>query len=241
MKLIQTGDQILIKQNGLGQLVLGLIFFMVGVILLVLGVRPANGSGSPTTLLLVGGLFALIGLLVIIFAKSQKTTLVKGGQCEVRTKRLLGGKTTDQGFPSSSIAKVRLNVYWQQSGGSSSTNNQPQRRSNLSLIMNDQSQLELADAGASNVSINGLNLGAFSKAPLYAEADQLAKFLEIPLEVGDNGQYGLTGGVGLPTAAPVISNVTVPTAPPSSAAPSPSTKPMAETPSEADHESSVTS
>src|SRR5206468_1707555 len=60
------------------------------------------------------------------------------------------------------------------------------RRSNLSVVLADNSIVDLASKSGGSMSLNGMNLTSLiSKPPLTNEANQLSQFLGVPLESTD--------------------------------------------------------
>ena len=85
MKLIQSNDQMVIKQGGAGQLIAGLIFIIIGIGVAVVffgGLLPAdsNGRHAPILIGLIGLLFAGIGLVLLRSAQNRTITIQKGGE-----------------------------------------------------------------------------------------------------------------------------------------------------------------
>jgi hypothetical protein len=198
MKIIQTGNQIIIKQGGATQLIAGIIFIVIGIALAIaIGggmLHDSNGRKPSPLIALFGVIFAVIGILVFLTAKNRTVTIEQSGTTVVDAKKLIGGKDVNQSFPTSSIVAVRLSTYMDNtstntgSGVNFGNNNGQQRRSTLSLLLNNNDMVELGSSsgGNSGLSVNGLNVSnLISKAPLSKEANQIATFLGVPLQADD--------------------------------------------------------
>jgi hypothetical protein len=192
MKVTQTADQIELDSSGFGQLLLGVILIIAGVLVAIFmhGSTGDDGKQAPIWVTLIGVGIAIGGLLSIIFARNRSVVVQRGGNATVRTKRLIGGGTQEQSVPAASIVAVRLSTYLQNTGSDNNTvGNDPanSRRSVLYLVLNNNDLVQVGSSGSSNgFSMNGLNIGGLiSKAPLSKEAGQLSEFLGVPLQADD--------------------------------------------------------
>jgi len=200
MKFIQTDTQTEIRMGASTQLIVSIIFIIVGAAISIGGLHLPNNShgqtataanGSTTTtsahagpiLIGFGLVFFIVGVLTALNAKSERTLIVKGGNTTVTTRRLLGGATVSQSFPTASIKTVRLNSYI------SGTNTGPTnggRQSNISLVLVDNTIVDVATKAGNGFKVNGLSLSSLiGKPPLTNEANQLSQFLGVPLESAD--------------------------------------------------------
>ncbi|HEX5797726.1 MAG TPA: hypothetical protein VFX79_00065 [Candidatus Saccharimonadales bacterium] len=194
MKIQTSGEQMQIKTGGITQLVMGIIFSLVGIFIVVLpflGAEDSNGNKMPMWLGLVGLVFFAIGVFLFLSAKSKMIKLVKNGQSNITTKKLLGGGTHTQDFQTSAIVAVNLSTRNEYVNTGTSTNNSRstmQRRSDLHLILNDNSTIEItSSSGQSGFSLNGINMTSLvRKAPLSKEAEQIAGFLGVPVKYEDS-------------------------------------------------------
>lgn len=87
MKLSQSSTQITIKQSGVGQVVIGILFIAIGLVVTVTSLAKDAEMLVP----IIGVVFAVVGGLVAFFAKNVTTTIVKGGDFLVTQKRVLSG------------------------------------------------------------------------------------------------------------------------------------------------------
>lgn len=196
MKITGTNDQMNVKVGGLGQLIIGLVFIVLGIALTVFilsGPKDSTtGKAAPTWLAIMGVAFALVGILVALTAKNLYITMQRGGDTTMFAKRLLGGKSQHQSFPTGNIKAVELSTSTQLTGGANQAG--PSRQSTLFLIMADNSRVTIASGSKGSSSINGLSLGFMQKAPLSNEANQIAQFLNVPVQ--SDGTGSLAQGIG---------------------------------------------
>lgn len=192
MKIQTTGEQMQIKTGGITQLIMGVVFSLVGAgvaILPFLGVESSDGKKMPIWLGLIGLVFLALGVYLVLSAKNTIITLVKNGQSNVTAKRLLGGSAQTQNFQTSAIIAVNLSTRNEYvNTGTAGTNNRSttQRRSDLHLILNDNSTIEITSSGQSGVGFNGFNMTSLvRKAPLSREAEQIAGFLGVQVKYED--------------------------------------------------------
>lgn len=195
MKISQTNNQLEIKNSGLGSIILGVVFVVVGIIMTIVmlsgSATDENGESAPAWAVLFGVVFAVVGCLVAWFAKSKKTVLQQGANTTVSAKRVLSGKTSEQTFPTANITAVQLHTYINNTGNDTSNRS---RRSTLSLLLNNNDVVELGSANSNGISLNGMNISnLIRKAPLSKEANQIASFLGVPLQNSDVSS--ITGAV----------------------------------------------
>lgn len=187
MKLQQTGDQIELKSNGIGQLLVGLVFVAagIGVTVLIATSTSTNGKKAPIWVTAFGLLFVAIGAGVMFMAQNRRVVIQRGGNVTVTGKRLLGGSPQQQSVPVANVLAVRLTTSadYSSAGDGDTTN---QRRSVLSLVLNNNDLIEIGSARSHGISINGINVSnLITKAPLSKEANQLATFLNVPIQASD--------------------------------------------------------
>jgi uncharacterized membrane protein len=187
MKLTQINNQLEIKTSSVGVAVTGIVFIIVGILLAIFILngfaKKENGEPESPWVSLFGLVFVVIGYLLAWFAKNKKTVLQQGANTIVSVRRVLGGKTDEQSFPTANITAVQLYTYMDNTINSSSS---PSRRSTLSLLLNNNDIVELGSAGKNGFTFNGMNMGnLIRKAPLSKEANQVATFLGVPLQSSD--------------------------------------------------------
>lgn len=201
MKITQTNNQIELNNGGMGQLGVSAVLVVLGIIIAVGifgGFVTNNGARISPLLGMIGVVLGITGVLVAFFAQKKRIVIVKGGDTAVTATRLIGGHSVSQSFPTASISSVRLYTYLEANNGSNSnqgsgvsfgnSNSNNTRRSELSLVLanNDVVELGSANAAASGLSVNGMNVsGLVQRAPLSHEAQQLAEFLGVPLDAQD--------------------------------------------------------
>ncbi|MEX2014895.1 MAG: hypothetical protein WD885_03080 [Candidatus Saccharimonadales bacterium] len=194
MKIQTIGEQMQIKTGGITQLVMGIVFSLVGILIVILpflGVESSDGKKMPLWLGLIGLVFLAIGVYLFLSAKNTVITLIKSGQSNITTKKLLGSGIQTQDFQTSSIVAVNLSTRNEYvNTGTSANNNRStmQRRSDLHLMLNNNSMIEItSSSGQSGFSLNGMNITSLvRKAPLTNEAEQIAGFLGVQVKYEDS-------------------------------------------------------
>lgn len=217
MKLTQASDQIEIKTSGAGNVIGGIALTLLGLSgTVMLGgglLKDTSGKAAPAWLAVFGLIFLAIGVLLIIKSSNRQVILRKNGTSAITSKKVIGGEVASQNFATSEIIAVRLQTYLNNSGDT--RQNSSQRRSTLSLILNNNSVVQLADeAGpAGSFSFNGMDVSQLiQKAPLSKEARQIAEFLNVELQAYDGtdlataiktvvGAFQKQAGPAQPTAA----------------------------------------
>lgn len=186
MKISNQNNQLIIKNGGIGQIFAGLVFTIAGIgfaALILLGIGQQSGNkaiGAGIALL-----FAVIGIAIILFAKSQTVSIIKGGSTDMTIKRLIGGKTTNQSFPTESITSVLLqtdidrDITHDNDGGTSTTTS---LRSTVSLQLSDGSMVTLGSKSGGSSTFNGFSMGGIRKSPLQQEAQMIAEYLQVPVQ-----------------------------------------------------------
>lgn len=187
MKIYQTDTQIEIKTSGLPRAILGIVVAILGIILaiaMLVGItRTGDGTTSPPWASLIGLIFLVVGVLLAFLSTNRDIILQRGGISSVNAKRVFGGQSKTESFDTIRVIAVNLSTHFASSNSSSSSR---QRRSNLSLILDDNSRVEIANSSGSSFSFNGISLtDLIAKAPLGKEANQIAAFLGVPLQSAD--------------------------------------------------------
>lgn len=197
MKIQQPSpDELQVATSATSGVTVGMIFLLLGIGAFVASfIVDFNGS---KLLPMAGGIiFFVVGLTVLLTASSETVVLRKGGQSSVQKKRAIGGGSKAQAFDTAAVVSVRLvttrNTAFNPSANQPNQANQ--RRSILSLILNDNSEVTLGSSqGGSGLSVNGVSVGGLvQKAPLADEAQQIAAFLGVPLDAAD--QTNLITGI----------------------------------------------
>jgi hypothetical protein len=194
MKITQTDNQMEIKTSGLLTLAMGIILIVFGAVVLITvltGIWKVQGNGQSTSLIgpIAGALLAVGGIVTALLAKNQDTVLQKGGTSTVSQKRVLFGGPKAVSFDTSRIRAVCLFTEYHvtndmNSGSGMNHSSSVQRSSQLSLMLDDNSLVQIASkSGGGGSSINGINITRLvSKAPLSDKGNQIAQFLGVPLK-----------------------------------------------------------
>jgi hypothetical protein len=189
MKIITTNNQMEIKTGAATQVILGIISLTVGVALAIFIFSGAGDASSGKTVPqawgIIGVVFAVVGILTFLTAKNRRITMIKGDQTTVFDKKLVGGKSEQQSFPTSDISAVELNTVTEMNMTTTQDNTPSSNlKSSLALVLKDNTRIMVDNAAksANSASINGLDAGGMiQKAPLSKEANQIADFLKVPL------------------------------------------------------------
>lgn len=227
MKILRPNDSELeIRTSGVSTLIFGGIFVLAGI----------GGAAAPlfTTaewwVSLIGAAIIALGVLMILTATSIRTLLRKEGASEITEKRLIGGKTKQSTFESSQVNHVKLESHTETRRTTSSASDRSgqqerQRVSTIYLLLNDGTEVTVGTERKNSnggFALNGISLASISKAPLAAEAQQIADFFGVPLKTGiqDANLQDVIGavqtamkqpnGIVAPTAAPTPQVMTQP-------------------------------
>lgn len=215
MKILNTNNQLEIKQSGIVQVIVGFVTIVVGIGLVIFSMTSNKpGQSFPVAPLAIGAVAIIIGGLIIGFAKNRHFILRLGGDTTVESKRIIGGSQTAQSFPTANIVGVRLYTTASQTTDStfndssttplSVSNN---RKSVLSLLLVNNDVVEIGSASGSG------GIGTIiSHAPLSKEANKIASFLKLPLDAQDSSS--LMGAVN--TIKNAVHLIQAPSTPPSS-------------------------
>jgi hypothetical protein len=186
MKITQTDNQMEIKTSGIPSIIAGVIVILIGLavvgLLIANGFKDSSGKSSSILIPILGLVFAVVGVFCVIFAANRDIILQKGGTSSVSSKRIFGGKLKSVSFETKRIIAVSLMTGYQMTGSGNASN--PQRESQLSLVLDDNSLVKIGQkSGSGGFSLNGFNIsGLITKAPLGKQADQISAFLGVPLQ-----------------------------------------------------------
>ncbi len=204
MKVIQTNNQIEVRSSGIGQLIIGLVIGLAGIALTIFvfaGPPDDKGNKMPIWVAAIGLAIIAAGVGMLLFSKNRNVVIQQGGTTTVTAKRIIGGQTENLSFPTSDITSVRLSTYIDNTTSNTNMqNNNMQRRSVLQLVLKNNDLVDIGGSGGGNSTFNGMNIGGLlTKAPLSKEADQIASFLNVPLDANDTSS--IAGAVKSVTSA----------------------------------------
>lgn len=193
MKINQlNNDELTIKNSGLGSIIVGVILVIVAIVGAVLVLIGTMKTPVPQSLLACVVILAL-AVALIFFASNRVTTLRRGGSSTIESKRLLGGASKSSSFETDSVVAVRLYTTIDTAANNTTADgmnrgqNTNNRRSELSLLLRDNSVIDLGSSSSSGgMNINGISSGMITKAPLSDEAKQIASFLGVKLQSNDS-------------------------------------------------------
>jgi hypothetical protein len=192
MKIVTSDNQLEITESGLGQVIVGVIFMVLGVgtAVVPLIIKAANRGNqfNPLLTLGIGAILLVVGGLIMAFAQNRHFVFQLGANTTIESKRMFGGKQDVQSFPTASIVAVRLltsetHDQSSQFGQSDNSNaSSPTRRSVLSVVLNNNDIVTVAQKSSA---VSGGIGSIISHAPLTKEATKLAEFLKLPLDAED--------------------------------------------------------
>ncbi len=185
-----------ITNNGVPSAILGVLFAIGGIVLLIALLFINTSHGMPVWLvLLIAGITTLLGSAVAFTAKNTRILIVKDGESIAESKKVLGGTLQRQTFMSQNVAAVQLetvNEYDSTADSSGHRGTNTKRRSNLFLILKDNSRIPLGSKSKnSNFTVGGFDVGSMiQKAPLSKEANMIAEFLGVPVQTAGEVPLG---------------------------------------------------
>ena len=187
MKITQSEDQLVIDNSLLKALAIGTVFLLVGVGIIVLTLISHDhkivwwGLGF-------GALFAIVGACIIGFSKSTHIVLAKTGASSISSKTLFT-QSRSHSFALADVATVRLETS--ESRRSVQDDNGNQRfetdlTSNLLLQTKTAQRITIASlTQPAGDGVAGFLGSLVSDPPLKKQADIVAKFIGVPLQVND--------------------------------------------------------
>lgn len=211
MKMIKTNsEQLEIKESGVINVVLGVVFALVGVGLALWVV--IGGAEMPIWAAAIGLAIAVIGAMVVLSAVKRHVILRRVGESEVLVTKLVTKKQSRVSFQADQIASANLEThtsYTQSTSDDRTGQSGRQRVSTLYLLLKDNTELVLATSrsGTSSVAVGGISVGSFGKAPLSDEAKEVAEFYNVPFNAQSRG------GSGIQAIADVMADAKQSTAP----------------------------
>jgi hypothetical protein len=195
MKIIQTEDKMEIKTNGTVSLLSGVIVFLIGTVVAVgILTRVFKTSSSDQSFYIVwpiiGIVIAVLGAISAFLACNRDIVMQKGGTTTSTLKHILFGKANTVSFDTRRIVSVWLatNYIKGRTAGSNIRNSSnSQRQSQLSLILDDNSLIQVANSSRGGATVNGFGVtNMFAKAPLSKQAEQISGFLGVPLRTSND-------------------------------------------------------
>lgn len=207
MKITKTSDQELsLDESATIQLIIGGFFAVFGIGALadsLLGLaiwnNQAPGGWSWIAGAVVGGIFAIIGILLVVFASKTHIALKNPGESTITKTRIFGGKAKSASFDAANVVGVKLittTTRHRERDPDGDTHYETRRESRLSIVLRDTSEMVIASGGSTNTQsiglgpvglLNALNRSAVAPAPYAKEARAIADFFHVPLDAVDDG------------------------------------------------------
>lgn len=181
MKIRQTPDQLIIDNSLFMPIAAGIMLGLGGVAVGTLG-----SLNHLWWLTLAGLALLVIGTLVAVFSKSMHIVLTRSGDCSIATKSL-SGHIKSHAFALKDITAVELQSSQTQHLTKDADGSQRYDTEVKSTVYLKTTDARMFQLGSKTRTLNiGGMLGVLIQAmPLKAEAEQIAAFIGVPLQVAE--------------------------------------------------------
>lgn len=193
MKIRQTFDQLVIDNSLLMPVATGVILGLGGIAVAILGFL-----NHVWWLPLAGLVLLVIGALLVTFSKNTRIVLARYGDCSITAKSLFR-QARSHAFALADITAVQLQSSQTQhltKAADGSQRYETEVKSTVYLKTADARMLQIGSK-TRNLNIGGMLGALIQSLPLKAEAQQIADFIGVPLQVSDTMSLG--GGNALHT------------------------------------------
>ena len=177
-----SNDELQIQSSGKWVFIVGIALVPIGI---VAGVVLFLTQEDKVTGLI--GLAALaVGAALIFFAENKTITLRKSGLSSITTSKLMSSETRKQEFDARGAQFIELQVSRETDTDSSGQKNTSMTSEIYLHIPNTVATLLARETNSLNFSVGVLDFGELlGHAPLQEEAQTVADFLGIPVQVND--------------------------------------------------------
>ncbi len=134
MQIRQTQEKIIISSSSKAQIIFGLFFVFVGIIIMM------TLSVFMSLAIVVGVIFVFVGVSISLSIKGYHTEIRKDGTCFTRVGNFLSGKKIVKNFNKSEIAYLLLETYVE---SSAVVEPRAQRKHKISLILKNNERIEV--------------------------------------------------------------------------------------------------
>lgn len=186
MKIRQSTDQMVIDNSLAMPVVTGIVLGLGGATIILLGYL-----NHLWPLWLLGLALLAIGGLVIVFSKSTHVVLARSGDSSIASKTLFT-QSKAHSFALTDIAAVQLLSSQRQHFSKDADGTQRSDTEVKSTVYLKTADARMLQIGSKTRTLNiGGMLGALIQSvPLKKEAEQVATFIGVPLQVSDAMNFG---------------------------------------------------
>jgi hypothetical protein len=199
MKIVkQDENSMLLKQLNIAGIILGLIFFVVGVIVII---KPSSSSVDKSRTL--GAIFAVVGLLA--FVTTQRITINidrESKKIKIIRKSLISSDNKEYNFDQVKQVEHQAIVVADRNGSSSATsqNGTHFEYSYVIVLVDGSEAVRFSDSKGISIKINGRSVGA---PPSGEVGKKIAEFINVPFQIM---RPALTAVEIIPKMAEVMGN-----------------------------------
>ncbi len=167
----------------------GKIVLLIGIVLIVVGIVAAIWillTQDDKLAALIGVFATVAGVIALMLASNKQIIIRKNSESTVRQTRLISKQVKQRSFDARQASMVELEVQQRtETDGKGKKDKSIDSVIRLILLNDDKVELDRSSfrRGNSNSQLNGVELTSFS--PMKSEAQAIADFLGIPLQVND--------------------------------------------------------
>ncbi len=167
----------------------GKIVLLIGIVLIVGGIVAASWvllTQDDKLAALIGVFAAASGVIALVLASNKQIVIRKNSDSTVRQTRLISKQVKQRSFDARQASMVELEVQQRtETDGKGKKDKSIDSVIRLILLNDDKVELDRSsfNGGSKGSQLNGVELTSFS--PMKSEAQAIADFLGIPLQVND--------------------------------------------------------
>ncbi|MBP6042189.1 hypothetical protein KA529_04170, partial [Candidatus Saccharibacteria bacterium] len=167
----------------------GKIVLLIGIVLIVGGIVAASWvllTQDDKLAALIGVFAAASGVIALVLASNKQIVIRKNSDSTVRQTRLISKQVKQRSFDARQASMVELEVQQRtETDGKGKKDKSIDSVIRLILLNDDKVELDRSsfNGGSKGSQLNGVELASFS--PMKSEAQAIADFLDIPLQIND--------------------------------------------------------
>jgi hypothetical protein len=167
----------------------GKIVLLIGIVLIVGGIVAASWvllTQDDKKAALIGVFAAASGVIALVLASNKQIVIRKNSDSTVRQTRLISKQVKQRSFDARQASMVELEVQQRtETDGKGKKDKSIDSVIRLILLNDDKVELDRSsfNGGSKGSQLNGVELASFS--PMKSEAQAIADFLDIPLQIND--------------------------------------------------------